>query len=209
METNAVLHALVTGVRARGGKLHLLGLLSDGGVHAMNTHLYALIAMAASHDVPVVVHAFTDGRDVQPGTAPTYIRALEEKLVEGGKTRGAIATVHGRYWAMDRDNRWDRVEKAYRAIVEAKSERPVQPNALAGIEASYAAGKTDEFVEPFVVGSYAGVRPEDAALHINFARTARGSSRMRWRYRISPASRVQMIKRRSGTRKVAPSGTFA
>jgi 2,3-bisphosphoglycerate-independent phosphoglycerate mutase len=100
---------------------------------------------------------------VQPGTAPGYLRSLEQHLA--GK--GVIGTVSGRYWAMDRDNRWERVEKAYRTIVEAKGER--HPSAVVGTEASLKAGKTDEFVEPFVVGDYAGVVPgKDTALHFNF-----------------------------------------
>ncbi len=166
LQKNAVIHALVEGARARGGRLHLCGLLSDGGVHSMNTHLHALVDMAHAAGVPVVVHAFLDGRDVQPGTAPGYLRALEAKLAEHGS--GIIGTVHGRYWAMDRDNRWDRVQRAYEAIVHGRSTAPTQPSALAGVEASYAAGKTDEFVEPFVVAGYDGVKPADACLHFNF-----------------------------------------
>jgi 2,3-bisphosphoglycerate-independent phosphoglycerate mutase len=160
---NPVLAKLLADAKAKGGRLHLFGLLSDGGVHSMNTHLYALVDMAHATGVAVVVHAFLDGRDVQPGTAPGYVRALEEKLAG----RGAIGTVAGRYWAMDRDNRWERVERAYKAI--ALADAPRFPTAIAGIEASYASGKTDEFVEPFVVGDYAGIVPaKDAGLHFNF-----------------------------------------
>ncbi len=164
--TNAVIGDVVSHAKKSGGRLHLLGLLSDGGVHSMNTHLYALVDAAHAAGVAVVVHAFLDGRDVQPGTAVGYVHALEEKLA--GK--GTIGTVSGRYWAMDRDNRWDRVEKAFKAIVHADAphEAPAK-TALAGIEASYAAKKTDEFVEPFVIEGYAGVDPKkDAALHFNF-----------------------------------------
>ncbi|CAN5586898.1 2,3-bisphosphoglycerate-independent phosphoglycerate mutase [soil metagenome] len=158
-----VIASCIDDAKTRGGKLHLLGLVSDGGVHSMLTHLLALIDVAHSRGVPVVVHAFLDGRDVQPGTAPKYIATLQQHLV--GK--GVIGTVHGRYYAMDRDNRWDRVEKAYAAIVLAKGMR--FPTAQSGIDASYAAQKTDEFVEPFVVGTYAGVdRVGDVALHFNF-----------------------------------------
>jgi 2,3-bisphosphoglycerate-independent phosphoglycerate mutase len=113
--------------------------------------------------VPVVVHAFLDGRDVQPGTAPKYVAEVERRLAGGA---GVIGTVAGRYWGMDRDNRWERVERAYRAIVGAQGARVA--SAQDGIERSYAAGKTDEFVEPFVVGDYGGVQPGDAALHFNF-----------------------------------------
>ena len=160
---NAVIANVIDRARASGGRLHLFGLVSDGGVHSMNTQLYALVEAAHAAGVRVVVHAFLDGRDVQPGTAPGYLRALEEKLA--GK--GVIGTVSGRYWAMDRDNRWERVEKAYRAIVSA--EAPRQPGAVSGTEASIAAGKTDEFVEPFVVGDYAGIdTTKDTGLHFNF-----------------------------------------
>jgi 2,3-bisphosphoglycerate-independent phosphoglycerate mutase len=163
MAQNAVIGNVIQKARAAGGRLHLFGLVSDGGVHSMNTHLYALIDGAAAKGVQVVVHAFLDGRDVMPGTAPGYLKALEEKL----KGKGVIGTVSGRYWAMDRDNRWERVEKAYKAIVDGDA--PKQESAMKGVEASIAAGKTDEFVEPFVVGSYAGVAVgKDTGLHFNF-----------------------------------------
>jgi len=158
-----VIAEVIEKAKAKGGRLHLFGLVSDGGVHSHITQIFALVDAAHARGVPVVVHAFLDGRDVQPGTAPGYLASLEEKLA--GK--GVIGTVSGRYWAMDRDNRWERVEKAYRAIVEAKG--PRQPSAVAGTEASIAAGKTDEFVEPFVVGDYAGIdAAKDAGLHANF-----------------------------------------
>lgn len=160
---NPVIATVIGQAREHGGRLHLLGLLSDGGVHSMNTHLHALVDEAHSVGVEVVVHAFLDGRDVQPGTAPGYIQELEKHL-EG---KGRIGTVSGRYYAMDRDNRWERVERAYRAIVEASG--PVYPSALTGIQASLEAGKTDEFVEPFVVRDYGGVLVgKDSALHFNF-----------------------------------------
>jgi 2,3-bisphosphoglycerate-independent phosphoglycerate mutase len=160
---NAVIAGVMEKARAAGGRLHLFGLVSDGGVHSQLTQLFALIDAASKRGVKVVVHAFLDGRDVQPGTAPGYLRSLEAKVA--GK--GVIGTVSGRYWAMDRDNRWERVEKAYRAIAEASA--PRQPGAASGTEASIASGKTDEFVEPFVVGDYAGIDVgKDAGLHFNF-----------------------------------------
>jgi 2,3-bisphosphoglycerate-independent phosphoglycerate mutase len=129
----------------------------------MQTHLHAIIDTAHAAGVETIVHAFLDGRDVQPGTAVKYIAALDAHL----KGKGRIGVVSGRYWAMDRDNRWERVERAYKAIVSADA--PQHASALAGIEASYANGKTDEFVEPFVVEGYDGVRiGKDAALHFNF-----------------------------------------
>jgi 2,3-bisphosphoglycerate-independent phosphoglycerate mutase len=160
---NAVLADVVARAKKGGGRLHLLGLVSDGGVHSSLVHLGALIDVAKAAGVPVVVHALLDGRDVQPGTAPKYVAEVERKLAGGA---GVIGTVGGRYWGMDRDNRWERVEKAYRAIVEAAGPRAA--SAQEGIERSYAAGKTDEFVEPFIVDGYAGVREADAALHFNF-----------------------------------------
>jgi 2,3-bisphosphoglycerate-independent phosphoglycerate mutase len=161
---NPVIAAVMDKAKAAGGRVHLFGLVSDGGVHSHINQLFALIDGAHARGVSVVVHAFLDGRDVQPGTAPGYLEQLQKHL-EGGK--GVIGTVHGRYWAMDRDNRWERVEKAYRAIVAADA--PKQSSAVEGTKASITAGKTDEFVEPFVVGDYTGVdREKDSGLHFNF-----------------------------------------
>ena len=161
--TNPVIHGVIDDAKRSGGRLHLLGLLSDGGVHSHINHLFALIDAAAAFGVPVVVHAFLDGRDVMPGTAPGYLERLQEKLA--GK--GVIGTVSGRYWAMDRDNRWERVERAYRAIVHADA--PRYPDAAARVRASIAEGKSDEFVEPFVVDGYRGVDSDkDSGLHFNF-----------------------------------------
>jgi 2,3-bisphosphoglycerate-independent phosphoglycerate mutase len=160
---NGVIASVVGKAKAAGGRLHLLGLVSDGGVHSSLVHLSALIDVAIAAGVPVVVHAFLDGRDVQPGTAPRYIAEVERKLAGGA---GRMGTVAGRFWGMDRDNRWDRVEKSYRAIVEASG--PRFDSAQHGIENSYGVGKTDEFVEPFIVGGYDGVKPSDSALHFNF-----------------------------------------
>lgn len=160
---NPVIRSTIEKARGAGGRFHLFGLVSDGGVHSHINQLFALIDTAHELGVPVVVHAFLDGRDVMPGTAPGYLEALEKHLA--GK--GVIGTVSGRYWAMDRDNRWERVEKAYRAIVHADA--PRHASAVEGTKASIAAGKTDEFVEPFVVGDYAGVdSAKDSGMHFNF-----------------------------------------
>jgi len=158
--SNAVIAEALT--RAKGKRLHLLGLLSDGGVHSSIGHLFAAIDLAAAAGVPVVVHAFLDGRDVQPGTAPGFVRALCKHL-EG---KGTLGTVAGRFWAMDRDQRWERVAKAFEAIVHAKA--PREADAAAAVERSIAGGKTDEFVEPFVVGAYTGVAAGDVGFHTNF-----------------------------------------
>ena len=160
---DAVIANVVKKAKDAGGRFHLLGLVSDGGVHSSLVHLFALIDVARKAGVPVIVHAFLDGRDVQPGTAPGYIAQVEQKLAGGA---GRIGTVSGRYWGMDRDNRWERVERSYRAIVEGSA--PRAKTAKDGIEQSYAAGRTDEFVEPFVVDGYEGVNPADSALHFNF-----------------------------------------
>jgi 2,3-bisphosphoglycerate-independent phosphoglycerate mutase len=160
---NAVIGQVVRQAKEAGGRLHLFGLVSDGGVHSSLLHLAALIDVAKAAGVRAVVHAFLDGRDVQPGTAPKYVAEVERKLAGGV---GTVGTVAGRYWAMDRDNRWERVERAYRAIVEGHA--PNASTAQDGIERSYAAGKTDEFVEPFLVQSYDGVKPGDTGLHFNF-----------------------------------------
>jgi 2,3-bisphosphoglycerate-independent phosphoglycerate mutase len=160
---NAVIADILRKTKVHGGRLHLFGLVSDGGVHSQLGHLLALDDLAKTMAVPVVVHAFLDGRDVQPGSAPKYVASLEKRLA---RSAGCIGTVAGRYWGMDRDNRWERVERSYRAIAEARG--PRAGGAQEGIERSYASGKTDEFVEPFVVGAYDGIRPDDTGLHFNF-----------------------------------------
>jgi 2,3-bisphosphoglycerate-independent phosphoglycerate mutase len=163
LAANRVIQAVMRKAKDAGGRLHLFGLVSDGGVHSSMVHLFALIDGAKKAGVPVVVHAFLDGRDVQPGTAPKYVAEVERRLSLGV---GRIGTVAGRYWGMDRDNRWERVERSFRAVVEAQGSRA--GTAQEAIEKSYAAGKTDEFVEPVVIGDYDGVRPADAGLHFNF-----------------------------------------
>ncbi|AAR36598.1 2,3-bisphosphoglycerate-independent phosphoglycerate mutase [Geobacter sulfurreducens] len=146
--TNPVLLDCMARVKAAGGRLHLGGLLSDGGVHSHNTHLYALIELARRQGVKdVFVHAFLDGRDTPPSSGAGYLAELEAEIGRIGF--GRVATVMGRYWAMDRDNRWERVERAYNTIV--KGEGAHRPDSAAAIEASYSAGVTDEFVEPAVI----------------------------------------------------------
>jgi 2,3-bisphosphoglycerate-independent phosphoglycerate mutase len=131
-----------------GGRLHLAGLLSDGGVHSHETHLYALIEMAKRQGIrEVFVHCLLDGRDTPPQSGAEYLQRLEAEIARIGT--GKIATVIGRYYAMDRDNRWDRVEKAYRAIVGGEGNR--YASADAAIRESYQGGVTDEFVLPSVI----------------------------------------------------------
>jgi 2,3-bisphosphoglycerate-independent phosphoglycerate mutase len=137
----------------RDSALHLMGLLSDGGVHSRNAHLYALLKMAADRGVQrVFVHAFTDGRDTPPKSGQRYVEDLMAKMREIGV--GRIATITGRYYAMDRDNRWDRVKRAYDAIAHGEGRKFAYPSAA--IEASYDGGMTDEFIDPVVVTGKSG-----------------------------------------------------
>lgn len=167
---NLVLKQAMEVGRQPGHALHLLGLVSDGGVHSHLDHLIALLDMAGQYGVEkIFVHAFLDGRDVPPACAATYLEALERKFQETG--RGALASIMGRYYAMDRDKRWERTARAYAALVAGKG-RPAS-NSLAGLEAAYAAGETDEFVQPTVIvgpdGEPVGkVRPGDAVIFFNF-----------------------------------------
>jgi 2,3-bisphosphoglycerate-independent phosphoglycerate mutase len=160
--------------RGRSRRLHLMGLLSDGGVHSHINHLFALLEMAKREKVSrVFVHCFMDGRDTPPHSGRDYLRQLQQKMRELGC--GEIATVIGRYYAMDRDNRWERVEKAYRAVVHGEAETRAD-DPVAAIERSYEQGVTDEFVKPIVItrGSEASagpvgvVRDEDAVIFYNF-----------------------------------------
>jgi len=135
-------------VRRSGGKLHLMGLLSDGGVHSHISHVTALVELARSEGLEdVCIHAFLDGRDTPPKSGAGYIAALEKELSRIGL--GRVATVIGRYYAMDRDNRWDRVQKAYRAMTAAEGQ--VHSSSAEAIAAAYADNQTDEFVEPRVI----------------------------------------------------------
>ena len=155
--------------KARGKALHLIGLLSDGGVHSLHTHLYALLEMAKQRGVPrVYVHAILDGRDTPPTSGVHHVENLLGKMREIGI--GEIATVGGRYYAMDRDNRWDRVERAYRAMVRGEGKESTDP--VATVASSYAGGKTDEFMEPAVILLHsrpAGrISPGDSVIFYNF-----------------------------------------
>ena len=141
-------------------RVHLIGLVSDGGVHASMDHLRALIEMAGDK---AIVHAFTDGRDTLPTSGAGYLETVQGWLRESG---GRIGTVGGRYWGMDRDKRWDRTQKAYDAIV--KGEGPHADDAVAAVKASYEDDVTDEFVEPTVIGDDTQVRDGDSVVFFNF-----------------------------------------
>ena len=162
---NKALVGVVDKVKASGGALHLFGLLSTGGVHSHTTHLYALLELAKQHGLKTVyIHCFLDGRDVPPSSAGEFLAELEEKIKEIGI--GQIATIAGRYYPMDRDKRWDRVQKGYDAI--AKAEGVKADSSAEAIQNSYANKVTDEFVIPVVVGNYPGVKKEDGIIFFNF-----------------------------------------
>ena len=149
----------------RTKRLHFFGLVSDGGVHSMNTHLYALLEMAKHQQVDeVYVHVFTDGRDTPPNSGAGFVAELEAKMKELGV--GKIASVSGRYYAMDRDKRWERVAKAYTAIVLGTGDHA--PTAAAAIAAAYAKGVTDEFIEPVTILDEGLVQDGDSILFYNY-----------------------------------------
>ena len=167
---NAELLAACQGARDSGGTLHLLGLLSPGGVHSHESHILAMLALARAQAVPrIAVHALLDGRDTPPKSARASLAALQKACDSAGDaaSHAVIATVTGRYYAMDRDNRWERVEPAYRAITDADADQYAS-NALVALDASYARGETDEFVKPIVVGAGARVEDGDAVVFMNF-----------------------------------------
>ena len=171
LDTNAALTDAMARCTDGRSALHFIGLLSDGGVHSHQRHLYAMIALAAKHRVPrVFVHAITDGRDASPTGSLRYIPQLQQVLDESGA--GQIATVTGRYYAMDRDKRWERTKLAYDAIVGGVSANPAA-NPLDAIRVSHEAGVTDEFITPIVVVQADGapigpIRDGDSVIFFNF-----------------------------------------
>ena len=152
----------VDALKASSGVAHLLGILSDGGVHSHISHMIATARMLTEQGLTVAIHAFTDGRDVAPVSAKSYLEALDRALPEGA----FITTVSGRYYAMDRDNNWERVELAYQALCNAKGY--TAPTAAQGISDAYDKGRTDEFMKPRVLGDYKGMKDGDGILCLNF-----------------------------------------
>jgi len=181
---NPALAGAMANARERSSRLHLMGLLSDGGVHSHQEHLYALLKMAKEHGVNhVLIHAFLDGRDVPPTSASMYLEALEKKISELGI--GTLVSMTGRYYAMDRDRRWDRTEKAYRMLVLGEGRKA--ENFRAGLHMAYEKGETDEFVSPTIFTGSSGavtgqsfpekalgefgepaVKPGDSVIFFNF-----------------------------------------
>ena len=150
-------------VKDAGGRAHLMGVVSDGGVHGHIEHIKATAKLISDKGVPVVIHAITDGRDVAPKSADGFLKDLADWCPEGF----TIATVIGRYFAMDRDNRWDRVQQAYDAMIDAKGQATA-PDAVTAVSQSYDNGKTDEFIPATVLEGYEGVKPGDGYFCLNF-----------------------------------------
>ena len=166
---NKALLAACANAKEHDSALHMFGLVSDGGVHSHNTHIYGLLELAKKQGLEkVYVHCFLDGRDTPPASGKEYVEELEAKMQEIGV--GEVASVMGRYYAMDRDNRWDRVEKAYRALVLGEGEKAV--SGPAGIQSSYDNDVTDEFVLPTVVekdgAPVATIKENDSVIFFNF-----------------------------------------
>jgi 2,3-bisphosphoglycerate-independent phosphoglycerate mutase len=163
LAANPNLLKAIEAVKANGGAFHLLGLLSPGGVHSHQDHLAALARIVAGHGVPVRVHAFLDGRDTPPSSALGFMERFLSDIA-GQDVR--VATVSGRYYALDRDKRWDRVQLAFDALVLGQG--PAAADALSAIKAGYDAGQTDEFLLPTAIAGYAGMRDGDGLLMGNF-----------------------------------------
>lgn len=159
---NTAILNFATTLRNTSGTAHLIGIISDGGVHGHLNHLLATTTMLVALDIPVVIHAITDGRDVSPSSAEGYFKTLQDNL----PVSASIGTVIGRYYAFDRDNRWERVETAFAAIAQAKGPKAKTPQEV--IALAYADGKTDEFIPASVIGNYAGLKPEDGLFCLNF-----------------------------------------
>ena len=163
---NAELNAACAAVKANGGSLHVMGLLSPGGVHSHESHIFAMLELAQRAGVArVAVHAFLDGRDTPPRSAESSLRALQARCDALGNAH--IATVGGRYFAMDRDQRWERVRRGWDAIVDAESEHRAS-DALTALQAAYARGENDEFVAPTVLDGAQPMRDGDAVVFMNF-----------------------------------------
>lgn len=164
--TNEVLCAAVTNAQQHDGTVHIMGLLSPGGVHSHDEHFQAAVNLARQQGAQkIVVHAFLDGRDMPPRSALASIDAMQALLEE--VPGAAFGTVSGRYYAMDRDQRWDRVTRAWGALVEGNSDQQAA-SASAALKDAYARDENDEFVQPTVIGDYAGIEDGDAVIFINF-----------------------------------------
>jgi 2,3-bisphosphoglycerate-independent phosphoglycerate mutase len=160
----AALKEFVVRIKEKGGTAHVVGLISPGGVHSHQDQIAALVRILAGAELPVAVHAVLDGRDTPPKSALGYLERFRDDTRSAGDVR--IATVTGRYYAMDRDKRWDRVARAYHLLTLAAGEHAEDP--LLAVEAAYGRGETDEFVLPTAIGDYAGMKDGDGLLFANF-----------------------------------------
>jgi len=165
LDDNEALLEAIDGARERSGRVHFMGLVSDGGVHSSQEHLYALIDLAAERGADAVTHAFTDGRDTDPTAGEGYLETLEGEIDAAGT--GDVATVAGRYWAMDRDQNWERTRKAYEAIVDRDAEYAA-PSGVEAVRQAYERGETDEFMEPTLVEGQPALADGDAVVFFNF-----------------------------------------
>ncbi len=163
---NAQLHACIDHVERSGGTLHFMGLLSDGKVHSSIDHLFGLLEAARKRRAPVAVHAFLDGRDTPPRSAQQYLEALQHRL-DDLEAPDAVRTVIGRFYAMDRDKRWERTQLAYDAIARASAPFAA-PTAANALQQAYVRGENDEFVQPTIVGEPRPMRDGDACIFFNF-----------------------------------------
>lgn len=159
---NAALKDFIAKMQASGGTAHVMGIISDGGVHGHTEHVLAAVRAITEAGVPVAVHAITDGRDVPPSSSDTFIPDLANRLPDGAR----VATVIGRYYAMDRDNRWERVGKAYAAMVQGQGN--TADTAEGAVTAAYARGETDEFIAPTVIAGHDGIAEGDGFFCTNF-----------------------------------------
>jgi len=191
LASNPVMLDLISALKKSGGTCHLMGLLGVGGVHAMQRHVVALARILAEHQVPVALHGFLDGRDTPPDSARAFVQDLEKDLAQMDGVK--IATLGGRYYAMDRDNRWDRVALAYDALVDAKG--PRFDSADDAISASYEQKVFDEFMVPAVIGDYQGMKDGDAVVMANYRTDrAREITRMLLQPDFSFTSRPRVVK---------------
>lgn len=159
---NAAIKDFCETLKASGGTAHFMGMISDGGVHGHIEHILAAMKAVTEAGVPVVLHAITDGRDVAPKSAYTYLETMAERMPEGAK----IVTLSGRYFAMDRDNRWERVEEAYNAWIKGEGNHAA--NAVTAVSNAYNRSESDEFITPTVLGDYAGAKDGDGLFCLNF-----------------------------------------
>ncbi|MCQ2363772.1 MAG: 2,3-bisphosphoglycerate-independent phosphoglycerate mutase [Acidaminococcaceae bacterium] len=189
LDTNPVLCDCIQKLKKTGGTCHLMGLLGPGGVHAQQRHVVALAKLLDQAGIPTVIHGFLDGRDTPPNSAKGFVQELQDEIAP--LTHVSIGTVGGRYYGMDRDNRWDRVTLAYEAIVNAKGNR--FNSAVEAIESSYQQKVLDEFVVPCVIQNYAGMKDGDAVMMANYrSDRAREITRMMLQpdFDLAPRSRV-------------------